>query len=120
MKLRYSEAAINNEKKLCSIKGCINHRHIISKYCRNHNSRRNNQGHPTALPIRRKDYVIEKQEVTQVIELNIDNQAIQYGIEFFVKTMKDSASNYNNIPESELWLYLSDACVTGKELLIEA
>ena len=31
-----------------------------------------------------------------------------------------SISNFNNIPEPELWLYLSDAGVTGKELLMEA
>ncbi len=116
MKLRYSEAAINNEKKLCSVKGCTNNRHIISRFCNKHKQRQTNQGHPTALPIRRKDYAIEKQEVTNIIELNIENQAIQHGIEFFDKTMKDSIS----IPESELWLYLSDAGVTGKELLIEA
>ncbi len=117
--MNFRDAREWNEKKKCSVPNCFNNRDGISKYCKKHKLKATYHGHPEANPFKKKDYLIETQQIKHLVELNLEHEGIQYGIRFFDKMLEVAGKGFEGIPQSLFIARLYDAGVTGKELLIE-
>ena len=113
--------AINTATK-CKAKGCYNTRENLSGYCKAHRTlamgvRRH--GWPNGRRIWPKEYLLETNQVTDIINANLSHEGIKTGIQFFDRYLSLSQNGIKT-PGGSFIAKVADHGFTGKDLLIEA
>lgn len=113
------EAMSDNSNNPCKAEGCHRNRSRISGYCPLHTAINWQSGHPLHQKIMKGMYAIEKAEVKELIDKNIEHEGIQEGIRFFEGWLNDSLNGLPR-PCSEHLKRLKEDGVSGYELLVES
>jgi len=114
----FQHAVEDNQSKPCSVSGCPRRRYKISKHCRYHKQKAWYHGHEEADRIKKQEYAIEVEEVSEIINLNPDHPGIQYGIAFLSNWMKAGNDGSTHVPCPDYLGRLYQAEVDTKDLLI--
>ena len=114
----FNEAVHHNERNYCSVPGCNHNRYKISKHCRNHRQQTWRWGHPQARSISKKEYAMEIEEVSEIVNFNLDHKGMQKGIEFFKRAMELGKAGSQYVPCSHYFARLHEADVNPVDLLI--
>jgi len=85
------EYSAKNVLKLCSVTGCGKHRRDISRFCNTHTRSNKLFGNPYGHALRVWEYAQETKEVTEIINQNLENPAIQAALETFDTWLKEGA-----------------------------
>jgi len=116
-----SQAISDNSSKLCKVKGCSRRRHRISGYCAPHSTINNVFGSPYHKKLLANHYSIERQEVRELVELNLlhSHSGILWAIDWLDKWLSDAYDDKPHVVSKDHFRRLKDAGVTGKDILIE-
>lgn len=106
--------------KECTVKGCTNKRMGVSRYCKRHYYHVSYFGHPDGRKIRPKEYSLERAKADIIIDNNLDNEAIQWGIGYFDRWLQNATEDIPGIMGADYMARMAEEGVTGKVLLREA
>lgn len=114
------EASEDNSRKTCDAPGCTSKRHNISRYCNTHSKRFYAWGHPLGTALRKRDYAVEREEVKNIIELNMEgHEGIQYSLDFIQKTLELAQQGSPSVPCPDLLARLYQGEVSPVDVLAE-
>lgn len=113
-----NESIARNTAYQCKAESCTNKRYLISGYCKHHTKRANLYGNPLGSVLRRKTYLIEFEEVSDLIHSNLNHSATITAINF-IQNWVDAANEGSPCVRPVDISRLSKV-VTALDILIEA
>ena len=111
-----------NQATKCKAKGCYNNREYLTGYCRTHRSMARGvrlYGWPGGRRIWPKEFKLEKDQVSEIINANLNHAGIQTGIKFLERYLSLSQQGIKT-PGGSFMAKVADLGFTAKDLLTEA